>query len=115
MEDQSTSEAASSKDASSSKAAAKALRKQKAKEMKQSRRMKREGKASEDSGNKNCDMCNKSTDLLIRCQHDATTKWYMVCGSCWKTVSGGVVDGDSAHPNYRYGGLWKNRAVKKKS
>lgn len=32
----------------------------------------------------------------------------MVCGKCWKTVSGGVVDGDNDHPYYRYGGLWKN-------
>ena len=32
----------------------------------------------------------------------------MVCGSCWKEVSGGVVDGDEQHPDYRYGGLWKN-------
>ena len=33
----------------------------------------------------------------------------MVCGKCWRDVSGGVVDGDDAHPFYRYGGLWKNR------
>lgn len=26
----------------------------------------------------------------------------MVCGKCWKTVSGGVVDGDDAHHDYRY-------------
>ena len=25
----------------------------------------------------------------------------MVCGKCWKTVSGGVVDGDDDHPDYR--------------
>ena len=31
-----------------------------------------------------------------------------VCGRCWRDVSGGVVDGDEAHPHYRYGGLWRN-------
>jgi hypothetical protein len=31
-----------------------------------------------------------------------------VCGRCWQGVSGGVVDGDAAHPHYRYGGLWRN-------
>jgi hypothetical protein len=30
-------------------------------------------------------------------------------------VSGGVADGDSQHPHYRYGGLWKNRTVKRLS
>lgn len=25
----------------------------------------------------------------------------MVCGKCWNTVSGGVVDGDDDHPYYR--------------
>ena len=36
----------------------------------------------------------------------------MVCGKCWNSVSGGVVDGDTAHPYYKYGGLWKNRRKK---
>ena len=27
----------------------------------------------------------------------------MVCGKCWKKVSGGVVDGDDDHPDYRCG------------
>ena len=35
----------------------------------------------------------------------------MVCGRCWKDVSGGVPDGDASHPHYQYGGLWKNRNV----
>ena len=39
--------------------------------------------------------------LLVRCQIDQTEKWHMVCGKCWRTVSGGVVDGDDAHPDYR--------------
>ena len=25
----------------------------------------------------------------------------MVCGKCWRSVSGGVVDGDEQHPDYR--------------
>lgn len=36
----------------------------------------------------------------------------MVCGKCWHTVSGGIVDGDAQHPYYRYGGLWKNHHKK---
>ena len=24
-------------------------------------------------------------------------------------MSGGMVDGDRHHPNYRYGGMWKNK------
>ena len=48
-------------------------------------------------------------------QTDETKAWRMVCGKCWRGVSGGVVDGDKAHPHYRYGGLWKNRTVKKLS
>ena len=38
--------------------------------------------------------------------------WHFVCpGSCWRRVSGGVVDGDLAEGRrgYRYGGMWKNR------
>ncbi len=30
----------------------------------------------------------------------------MVCGKCWKTVSGGVVDGDDEHPDYRCDCSW---------
>jgi hypothetical protein len=44
-------------------------------------------------------------------QTDGTQQWRMVCGRCWRTVSGGVADGDAQHPHYRYGGLWKNRTV----
>lgn len=60
---------------------------------------------------KPCDLCSKKVDLLIRCQIDQTKQWNMVCGKCWHVVSGGVVDGDSSHPYYKYGGLWKNRAA----
>lgn len=42
-----------------------------------------------------------SVVLLCRCQMDKTETWHMVCGKCWRTVSGGVVDGDDAHPDYR--------------
>jgi len=61
------------------------------------------------SGQKPCNVCGRSVDLLVRCQVDASNAWKMVCGRCWHDVSGGVVDGDAQHPHYRYGGLWKNR------
>lgn len=61
------------------------------------------------AGQKPCDLCSKQVHLLIRCQVDSTATWRMVCGSCWHTVSGGVVDGDANHPYYRYGGIWKNK------
>jgi len=73
------------------------------------RRAEREGRGDSTAGQKNCDICVKSVDLLIRCTIDETAQWQMVCGRCWKDVSGGVVDGDHHHPHYRYGGLWKNR------
>lgn len=76
------------------------------------RRAQREGRGDSTVGQKNCDVCSKSVDLLIRCTIDQTQEWNMVCGSCWKKVSGGVVDGDASHPHYRYGGLWKNRKAK---
>lgn len=79
------------------------------KQMKALRRLKRQGLAP-DHGQKPCGVCTKSSDLLIRCTIDATEEWKMVCGTCWRSVSGGVVDGDADHPHYRYGGLWKNRA-----
>ena len=82
------------------------------KALKVSRREKRMG--SEESikeKQKPCDLCTKNVNLLIRCQIDETKKWKMVCGKCWHEVSGGQVDGDSAHPHYRYGGLWKNRSA----
>ena len=57
---------------------------------------------------KSCDICGHDSDLLIRCQIDASGDWKFVCGKrCWKSVSGGVTDGDADHPHYRYGGLWK--------
>lgn len=85
-----------------------AARKAAKKVAKLERRAKREGRV--DHGQKDCDLCQKSVDLLIRCTIDASGDWKMVCGKCWHQVSGGVVDGDTDHPHYRYGGLWKNRA-----
>jgi len=90
----------------------KAARKEAKKAQKAARRAKREGHAPESEGQKPCDLCGASVDLLVRCQVDAEHVWRMVCGKCWRSVSGGVVDGDSEHPHYRYGGLWKNRTVK---
>ena len=61
---------------------------------------------------KECTLCNKLQDVLVRCQIDETGKWNFVCvGKCWKQVSGGIIDGDKAeeHKYYRYGGMWKNK------
>ncbi|KAJ1494740.1 hypothetical protein T484DRAFT_2401565, partial [Baffinella frigidus] len=77
------------------------------------KREKREGRAPETTGQKDCGLCAAPSDLLIRCTVDEAQKWHLVCGKCWTGASGGVTDGDAAHPHYRYGGLWKNRyAVK---
>lgn len=73
-------------------------------------RDKRTGGTSTSSiGRKSCDICDRAVDLLVRCTVDSTQRWNMVCGKCWKDVSGGVADGDLLHPHYKYGGLWKNR------
>lgn len=90
-------------------AVARLQRKAAAKAAKAFARAKREGTAPAETGQKSCDMCSKGVDLLVRCQTDASQAWRMVCGKCWKSVSGGQVDGDARHPHYRYGGLWKNR------
>ena len=86
----------------------KAARKAAKKAAKAEKRARREGTASH--GQKSCDMCTRSVDLLIRCQVDSSKEWKMACGKCWKSpeVAGGVVDGDGTNPHYRYGGLWKN-------
>lgn len=78
------------------------------KQAKAVKRAKRQGTIV--TGQKTCTVCSKNCDLLIRCQINASQSWHMVCGTCWKDVSGGVVDGDADHPHYKYGGLWKNRA-----
>lgn len=78
-------------------------RKLRKREVKAARRARREGAVRL----KPCDVCQRERDLLVRCTVDESGKWVMVCGKCWQGVSGGVVDGDAAHPHYRYGGLWK--------
>jgi hypothetical protein len=60
-------------------------------------------------GSKRCDKCRVFVDQMIRCRVDASRQWRMICDACWPSVSGGVTDGDDAHPFYQYGGLWKNR------
>ena len=90
----------------------KALRKAEKKRKKQERRAQREGRGDTSAGQKECDMCHKSVDMLVRCTYDESLQWKMVCGKCWNVASGGVVDGDAAHPYYKYGGLWKNRRRK---
>jgi len=90
----------------------KAERKAMKKAKKAERRAQREGRGDPTAGQKQCDMCSKSVDMLIRCTYDESLQWKMVCGKCWNTASGGVVDGDAKHPYYRYGGLWKNRRRK---
>lgn len=77
-----------------------------------------------ESYRKNCTLCATSRDVLVRCQVDPaslpeplseTSKpetWHFVCpGSCWRRVSGGVIDGDlkEGREGYRYGGMWKNK------
>ncbi|KAF2087185.1 hypothetical protein K490DRAFT_6942, partial [Saccharata proteae CBS 121410] len=59
---------------------------------------------------KPCTICTTPRDVLVRCQTDSTGRWHFVCpGTCWRDVSGGRVDGDGEHPDYRYGGMWKNK------
>ena len=84
------------------KRAKKKHRKKKEKDKKRARKL-------NGSALKKCDLCQKEKSLLVRCMIDEKRKWHMVCGKCWKDVSGGVVDGDSQHPHYRYGGLWKQK------
>ncbi|MCJ1480071.1 hypothetical protein MMC06_000225 [Schaereria dolodes] len=58
---------------------------------------------------KPCDLCQKLSDVLVRCQIDETLKWHFICPSkCWKQVSGGVIDGPD-YEFYKYGGMWKNK------
>lgn len=91
---------------------ARRARKEEAKALKARRRSQRVGSPTAAAAKqKPCDECNRFVDLLIRCTSDASQQWHMLCGRCWNTASGGVPDGDTEHPYYRYGGLWKNRAA----
>ena len=59
---------------------------------------------------KPCSICHIHSDVLVRCRIDDTPTWHFVCPKkCWKGVSGAVIDGDSEHPYYKYGGMWKNK------
>lgn len=83
---------------------ARAARKERKKAAKEAKRDKK-GVAK----TKPCTLCGGEKDLLIRCMVDESRRWEMVCGKCWRDVSGGVTDGDADHPHYRYGGLWRAR------
>ena len=89
---------------------AKAARKAARKAAKAESRARREGRAAGSAGQKHCDVCSASVNLLVRCQLGPSQTWSMVCGPCWgkPAVAGGVVDGSGENPHYRYGGLWKN-------
>jgi len=91
----------------------KAERRARKKAVKAQRRANLEGRGDPSAGQKPCDMCSKSVNLLVRCTYTENRDWKMICGACWKVASGGIVDGDADHPYYRYGGLWKNRRAQK--
>ncbi|OQO12435.1 hypothetical protein B0A48_03077 [Cryoendolithus antarcticus] len=64
------------------------------------------------SHQKKCTLCEAPRDVLVRCQIDSSGQWHFVCpGKCWKSVSGGVVDGvpEKVGEGYKYGGMWKNK------
>lgn len=98
-DDKSDDSAAAATEPVDRKAAKKALKAQ--------RRAKREGRAPKEVGQKACERCHAAADLLVRCTYDESRAWRLVCGRCWRQVSGGVADGTPDHPHYRYGGLWK--------
>ncbi|KAL7472508.1 hypothetical protein ACHAXS_012865 [Conticribra weissflogii] len=114
LDDDEQSTSSQSSTDSEEKTDAKARRKAEKKRKKAERRAQREGRGDPSAGKKQCTICKKSVNLLIRCTYDESGEWGMVCGKCWKDVSGGVVDGDAHHPYYRYGGLWKNRRAQTK-
>ena len=90
-------------------AAARAARKAAGRAAKAAAKEKRAAPA--DASFRPCHLCAGAHSLLIRCCVDASPAWRFVCGRCWVKVSGGVPDGDAAHPHYRYGGEW--RAIKR--
>ena len=87
---------------------ARSARKAERRRVKAVKRSERQGTGDPDRGRKSCDTCAQRSDLLVRCRIDASREWRMVCGSCWGEASGGVPDGGADHPEYQYGGLWKN-------
>lgn len=50
----------------------------------------------------------RPTKNTLRCCAPPGSRAAQACGKCWREASGGVPDGDAAHPYYRYGGLWRN-------
>lgn len=55
---------------------------------------------------KDCDLCNRPQDVLIRCQIDASGRWHMLCKSgCWQKASDSKIDGTPDTPFYKYGGM----------
>ncbi|MCJ1311655.1 hypothetical protein MMC25_005328 [Agyrium rufum] len=59
---------------------------------------------------KPCTICHRPRDVLVRCRIDESQQWHFVCpGRCWKSVSGGEIDGVPETPFYQYGGMWKNK------
>ena len=54
---------------------AKAQRKVEKKRKKSERRAQREGKGDPTAGQKQCTLCNKSVNLLIRCAYDESGEW----------------------------------------
>lgn len=49
---------------------------------------------------KACENCQAIVTIRYRIQHDDSGKWWLVCPSCWETLS-------KDNPDYRYGGTWK--------
>ena len=74
-----------------------------------------DGDDDDDDDNYNNDPTNPSSPSSSTTNQPPSLKpnaWHFVCpGSCWKRVSGGVIDGDLAEgrEGYRYGGMWKNK------
>lgn len=80
--------------------ASKVERKAAKKAVKGAKRLQRAG-LDEFLGRKQCTVCSRSVDLLVRCQMDATRQYHMLCGRCWAKASGGRVDGTPETPYYR--------------
>jgi len=52
----------------------------------------RSGKCDADAAMEDCDECGRKGDVLARCRTNGA-EWRWICVRCWRTVSGGVVDG----------------------
>ena len=49
---------------------------------------------------KNCNNCNKESDVMYRVQYDKIKVWTFICKICLEKLK-------PNNPNYRYGGTWK--------